>query len=75
MQGKQPQTHGFTLIEVLFALFILAFGLLALGYLQLESLKSAQNTMKQEIAQQQLQNMAERLRATPDAIKGPHSNS
>ena len=61
MLGKQPQTHGFTLIEVLFALFILAFALLALAYLQLQSLQSANDTMMQEIAQQQLRNMAERL--------------
>ena len=59
MLGKQQQTQGFTLIEVTFALFILAFGLLALGYLQLQSLQSAQVSMKQEIAQQQLRNKVE----------------
>lgn len=57
------QTAGFTLIEVLVSLFILALGLLGMTALQTESLKYNYAAFTDSQAQFLLSDMAERIRA------------
>lgn len=55
---------GFNLIEVLIALFILSFGLLALAELQLAALRSVEEAYWQSVASVRMAAILERFRAT-----------
>jgi type IV pilus assembly protein PilV len=59
--------QGFTLLEVLVALFILSFGLLGIAGLQLTALQQSQDSYAQSLAVIQLFSMQERLRANKSA--------
>ncbi|MES2626423.1 MAG: type IV pilus modification protein PilV [Pseudomonadota bacterium] len=58
---------GFSLIEVLVALFIQAFGLLGMTALQLHALKSTHAALTDSHVQFLLADMAERVRGNPTA--------
>ncbi|MCX7101946.1 MAG: type IV pilus modification protein PilV, partial [Methylobacter sp.] len=57
------QTAGFTLIEVLIAMLVLAVGLLGLAGLQATSLKSNQSAYNRSQATQLAYDLADRMRA------------
>ena len=56
---------GFSLIEVLLALFILSVGLLGIAQMQLSSLHHTEEAYRQSIATIQLSSLSERLQANP----------
>lgn len=66
MQNKINQYNGFTLIEVLIAMVILAFGLLGLAGLQAASLNNNQSAYNRSQATQLAYDMADRIRANLD---------
>lgn len=63
--GKNARSGGFTLIEVLISLVIMALGLLGMTALQIESLKFNNAAFLESQAQFLLTDMAERIRANP----------
>ena len=60
--------QGFSLVEVLVALFLQAFGMLGITALQVKALKSTQATLIDSQVQYLLAEMAERIRANPAAV-------
>jgi type IV pilus assembly protein PilV len=61
--GLQRQQGGFTLIEVLVAILVLAIGLLALAGLQLQTLRYAHSAGLRTIATTQAASLADMVRA------------
>lgn len=64
----RPIQHGFSLIEVLVALLILSVGLLGLAGMQVTGLRSVSNSTYYTQASLALTDLAERIRANPDAV-------
>lgn len=60
---KKYFPSGFSLIEILVALFILSFGLLGIAQLELTALQKNRENFEYSLAITQLEAMAERLRA------------
>lgn len=67
MNCTQP-TKGFSLIEVLIALFILAIGLLGTASLMLTSMQSNQSAAERSAAIVAIYDLVERMRSNPDQI-------
>lgn len=65
---EQSSSSGFTLVEVLVAVLVLSIGLLGLAALQMTGLKNNQGAHLRSIAAIQLQAMADRMRANPEAV-------
>lgn len=61
--GAHVQSRGFSLIEVLIAVVILAIGLLGVAAVQVVSLQQTNNSFLQTKANLHVQDIAERLRA------------
>lgn len=59
--------RGFSLVEVLVALFLQAFGMLGMTALQIKALKVSHAALTDSHAQFLLADMAERVRGNPDA--------
>ncbi len=59
---------GFTLVEVLVTLVIFAFGMLGVAGLQMVSLASMDSAQYRTVATIKASEMAERMRANPDAV-------
>jgi type IV pilus assembly protein PilV len=59
---------GFSLIEVLIAVFVLAVGILGVGGLQLMSKRSNLEAVQRSTAAALTQDLAERMRANPDQL-------
>lgn len=57
--------HGFSLLEVVVALFIVAVGLISVAAMQLIALRHTQAAYFQSVATLQIASMLERLRANP----------
>ncbi len=62
--------RGFSLIEVLISLLVLAVGLLGLGGLQVASLKGASNAHSRNVATMAAMELADRMRANPLGVSG-----
>ena len=62
-----PQSHGFSLLEVLVALLVLSVGLLGLAALQTVGLKFNQQSYQRTQAILQAYDMIDRIRANPVA--------
>lgn len=62
MKGIHESSSGFTLIEVLVAMTILAIGLLGVASLQANSLRNNQNAYYRSVATQFAYNIADRIR-------------
>ena len=66
MQGKRPsKQQGATLIEVMVAIFVLAFGVLALMVAQLRSVSSVQEAENQTVVAQAAQTLMEGMLVNP----------
>ena len=70
MNNNVPLRHmqGFTLLEVLIAIIVIAFGFLAFAGMQLVSLRNAHSGTYQTIATQLAREMADNLRANKTAV-------
>ena len=66
IQGKRPsKQQGATLIEVMVAIFVLAFGVLALMVAQLRSVSSVQEAENQTVVAQAAQTLMEGMLVNP----------
>lgn len=66
MKATHPHTSaGFSLIEVLISMLILAFGVLSMGGLQLASLRSTQISAKASLAATLAKDYSEMMRSNP----------
>ena len=71
--GPHAAKHcGFTLIEVLVTIVLLAIGLLGLAGLQAFSLKNSHGSFYRSIASQQAYDMADRIAANQKGVTGGH---
>lgn len=70
--SKSPPSfaQGFTLVEILIAVVVLSFGLLGLAGLQAAGIKSTHSANLRTLAVQQAYDMADRMRANVDGVKG-----
>ena len=66
--ARHTRTAGFTLIEVLVALVVMAVGMLGIAGLYIESLRSGQMSVSYTNAVTLAASMADRIRANPTAI-------
>lgn len=62
-------SRGFTLIEVMVAVFVLAVGILGLAGMQAVGLKESQNSYFRTQADMLANDMVDRMRANPDAAR------
>lgn len=69
LNGYPPKHDGFSLIEVLIALVVLAFGLLGVAGLQSAGMRHTQASNLQSQSSMYAHNMADRLRSNPEAIE------
>ncbi|RPH59098.1 MAG: type IV pilus modification protein PilV [Burkholderiales bacterium] len=69
MMRSRTQQAGFSLIESLIAMLVIAIALLAMGGLQLNSLRSTGGSMLRTIATQQAYDIADRARANLPAYR------
>lgn len=67
--------RGFSMIEVLITVVILAVGLLGLAGLQITGLSSGQNAYLRTVATQQAYDVADRMRANPAGVQAGNYNS
>lgn len=65
---RAPQ-DGFSLIEVMIAILVIAFALLSMGALQLNSMRSTGGSMLRTIATHQAYDIADRARANMPAFR------
>ncbi len=65
---KQSSQNGFTLIEILISVFVLAVGLLGMGGLQITSMKSTNNAHFVTTASFLARDLGERMSANPNAV-------
>jgi type IV pilus assembly protein PilV len=63
--GNKFRTRGFSLIEVLISMLILAFGVLSMGGLQLASLRSSQSSASFSTAATLAKDYTEMMRSNP----------
>ena len=63
---SSPKTSGFTLIEVLIALFVLAIGLLGMATLMMASMQSSQGASQRSAATVAAYDLTERMRSNRD---------
>lgn len=67
MTTTPQDNHGFTLIEVLVAIFVLAFGAIAVASMQLTAMRAAQESSLESVAIQLAGELADIMRSLPDA--------
>lgn len=67
---NKSQQSGFSLIEVLISLLVLAVGMVGLGGLQVASLKGTANAHSRTIATMYAMDLADRMRANPLGVSG-----
>ena len=73
-QRLLPQEGGFTLIEILVTVFVLAFGLLGFAALQTEGVKNNRVAELRSVVTQSTYNIADRIRANVDgAVSGTYA--
>jgi len=72
MAGRHAVTRGFTLVEVLIALVVLAVGLLGIAGLSVESLRAGRTSLFRSSAVLLASDMAERIRLNP---AGPYESA
>ena len=65
---KQNFEKGFTLVEVMIAVFVFAIGMLGIAGLQLKAYQSGHMAYARTIATMQANSLAERMRANPTGV-------
>lgn len=66
--------RGFSLVEVLIAVFVIAIGILGVSSAQLISLKNSQSSYYRSQANFLVMDMLDRMRANPDGVQAGHYN-
>jgi type IV pilus assembly protein PilV len=69
MTSTRASERGFSLIESLIAIVVIAFALLSMGALQLNTLRASGSSMLRTIATQQAYDIADRIRANAMALR------
>lgn len=70
-RGWQPRQRGVGLVEVLVAVLVLSFGLLAISMLQIRSMRNNESALQRSLAVVQSHTIADAMRADRDnAISG-----
>lgn len=76
---QKPKRHcqhqGFSLLEVLIAIVVLAIGLLGVASLQMNSMGFTHSAYLRSQATLQVQNMADRMRSNLEGVKAGHYNN
>lgn len=72
MKNHLKKQHGFSLLEVLISMVIIAVGLLGLSGLQIASLKGTTNAHSRNVASLLVMELSERMRANPLGVAGAH---
>lgn len=70
MKNHLKKQHGFSLLEVLISMVIIAVGLLGLSGLQIASLKGTTNAHARNVASMLVMDLSERMRANPLGVAG-----
>ena len=70
MKNHLKKQHGFSLLEVLISMVIIAVGLLGLSGLQIASLKGTTNAHARNVANLLVMDLSERMRANPLGVAG-----
>jgi type IV pilus assembly protein PilV len=66
---NKASQNGFTLIEVLISVFVLALGVIGVAGMQLVALRTSQQSSIQSTAAQLATEMADKMRANPEQMK------
>jgi len=75
MLKLQKTQHGFSMIEVLVSLLVIAVGLLGLSGLQIASVKGTSNAHSRNVATNLAMELSERMRSNPAGVDdGIHSD-
>lgn len=72
MKTGKYSGKGFSLIEVMVTIVIVAFGLLGLASLVLRGLQAGMDSQNRTMAVKQTYDMADRMRSNPSAVKDRH---
>jgi type IV pilus assembly protein PilV len=73
VKGRGRLQRGFTLIETLVSMVVLAVGMLGIAALYIEGLRSSQASVSRTIAVNLAADMADRIRANPNAPAGAYA--
>lgn len=68
--NNPPNSHGFTLLEVLITLVIVSFGLLAMAGMMVKGMGLNHTSYVRSVAVQQAYDIADRMRANLGGVKG-----
>ena len=70
---RRTRQRGFTMVEVMITVLILAVGMLAIAGLQMTAKRSGQQAWQRSLAILLADNMIERIRANPAAVEDYHT--
>ena len=73
--ARGTRQTGFTLIETLVAMVVLAVGMLGIAALYIEGLRSSQASVSRTVAVNLAADMADRIRANPNAPAGSYAGA
>lgn len=73
IQSAMRGQRGFTLVETLVSMVVLAVGMLGIAALYIEGLRSSQASVSRTVAVNLAADMADRIRANPNATAGAYA--
>jgi type IV pilus assembly protein PilV len=71
LSSRRPQS-GFTMLEVLVSMLVIAVGLLGMAGLQIQSLRQGQSAYYRSVATQLAYDMSDRMRGNLDGVQSNH---
>lgn len=72
---KLKRNNGYTLFEVMIAVLIVSFGMIAMGGLMISSMRYSKESANRFVATQQLYEMADRMRANHTGVAAGYYDS
>jgi len=70
LSSMKRRSHGFTMLEVLISIVVIAFGMLGVAGLQAFALKNSQSASYRSVATVLANDLVDRMRANPDGVNG-----